>query len=197
MLTRENTIIELKEDAIKEYSGITFRELPFVTKINIRGNPNDKNFMSANEKIINSILPTKINTYTNNEKIKILWLGPNEWLIVDENENFNSKLISQLDNINNQEEPSVTDVSENRTIIRIAGKNINTLLGKFIVLDLDKNLENESSVVQTLFVKVPIILVRNHGNSNNQIPEIDLYTNRSHANYVYNLLVDGTHNLKF
>ena len=197
MLTRENTIIELKEDAIKEYSGITFRELPFVTKINIRGNPNDKNFMSANEKIINSILPTKVNTYTNNGKIKILWLGPNEWLIVDENENFNSKLISQLDNINNQEEPSVTDVSENRTIIRIAGKNINTLLGKFIVLDLDKNLENESSVVQTLFVKVPIILIRNHGNSNNQIPEIDLYTNRSHANYVYNLLVDGTHNLEF
>jgi len=197
MLIRENTIIELKEDTIKEYSGITFRELPFVTKINIRGNPRDKNFMSANEKIIDSVLPTKVNTCTNNGKIKILWLGPSEWLIVDENENFNSELISQLDNINNQEETSVTDVSENRTVIRIAGKNIYTLLGKFIVLDLDKNLENESSVVQTLFVKVPIILIRNHGNSNNQIPEIDLYTNRSHANYVYNLLVDGTHNLKF
>ena len=197
MLTRENTITELKDSTIQEYSGITFMELAFVKKINIRGNPSDNNFMSSNGKILEATLPIKPNTYTNNGKIKILWLGPNEWLVVDENPNENNELISKLENINNREESSITDISENRTVIRIAGKKLFTLLSKFLVLDLDQNLPNESSVAQTLFVKVPIILVRNYSNEIGQIPEIDIFTNRSHSNYIYKLLIDGTKNLNF
>ena len=197
MLTRENTITELKDSTIQEYSGITFMELAFVKKINIRGNPSDNNFMSSNKKILDTALPIKPNTYTNNGKIKILWLGPNEWLVVDENPNENNELISKLENINNREESSITDISENRTVIRIAGKKLFTLLSKFLVLDLDQNLPNESSVAQTLFVKVPVILVRNYSNEIGQIPEIDIFTNRSHSNYIYKLLIDGTKNLNF
>ena len=197
MLTRENTITELKDSTIQEYSGITFMELAFVKKINIRGNPSDNNFMSSNKKILDTALPIKPNTYTNNGKIKILWLGPNEWLVVDENPNENNELISKLENIDNREESSITDISDNRTVIRIAGKKLFTLLSKFLVLDLDQNLPNESSVAQTLFVKVPIILVRNYSNEIGQIPEIDIFTNRSHSNYIYKLLIDGTKNLDF
>ena len=197
ILKRESVIIDLKNEAIKEYGGITFKEIAFAQKINIRGDSNNKEFMSLNGKILQAVLPTIPNTYTKIEKIKILWLGPNEWLIVDENQ-YNKDLISKLENINN-EESNITDVSENRTIIRIHGKKLFTLLSKFLVLDLDKNLTNNSSVAQTLFVKVPIILVSNNNNNNNddENNEIDLYTNRSHANYVYNLLVDGTKNLDF
>ena len=36
MLTRENTITELKDSTIQEYSGITFMELAFVKKINMK-----------------------------------------------------------------------------------------------------------------------------------------------------------------
>jgi len=197
MLKRENVIIELKNDAAKEYAGIIFKEIAFAQKINIRGNSNNKNFMSLNGKVLQAVLPTIPNTFTSNGKIKILWLGPNEWLIVDENANNNNDLISKLENIDSQEESSLTDVSENRTIIRIRGEKLFTLLSKFLVLDLEKNLTNESSVAQTLFVKVPIILVCNNSGSNKNNSEIDLYTNRSHANYVYNLLVDGTKNLDF
>ena len=197
MLKRENVIIELKNDAAKEYAGIIFKEIAFAQKINIRGNSNNKNFMSLYGKVLQAVLPTIPNTFTSNGKIKILWLGPNEWLIVDENANNNNDLISKLENIDSQEESSLTDVSENRTIIRIRGEKLFTLLSKFLVLDLEKNLTNESSVAQTLFVKVPIILVCNNSGSNKNNSEIDLYTNRSHANYVYNLLVDGTKNLDF
>tara|TARA_Y100000590_G_scaffold459688_1_gene617393 strand:+ start:353 stop:937 length:585 start_codon:yes stop_codon:yes gene_type:complete len=193
ILKRENTIIDLKDEVIKDYGGIKFKEIAFAQKINIRGDSNSKEFMSLNGKILQSVLPTIPNTYTKSEKIKILWLGPNEWLIVDESQ-YNKDLISKLENINN-EESNVTDVSENRTIIRIKGKKIFTLLSKFLVLDLDKNLANNFSVAQTLFVKVPIILVLNENNKDNI--EIDLYTNKSHANYVYNLLIDGTKNLDF
>ena len=78
---------------------------------------------------------------------------------------------------------------------KTGGEKIYILLSKFLTLDLEKSLPNQYSCAQTLFVKVPILIVRN--NNNAQIPEIDLFINRSHANYIYNLLVDGTKNLDF
>ena len=33
------------------------------------------------------LLPTKPNTYVKNEKVKIIWLGPDEWLIINDQEN--------------------------------------------------------------------------------------------------------------
>ena len=113
-------------------------------------------------------------------------------MIIDDKEN---ELFFNLKNELGDLEASVTDVSENRTIIRLSGKKIFTLLSKFLVLDLEKNLGTLSSCAQTLFVKAPILLIRN--DDKNQIPVIDIFTNRSHANYIYNLLIDGTKNLDF
>ena len=103
------------------------------------------------------------------------------------------QLFAKLKNEVGDSEASVTDVSENRTIVRISGTNIYKLLSKFLVLDIEKNLPSELECAQTLFVKVPILLLRNH--NDNQVPEIDIFVYKSHANYVYNLLVDGTENL--
>ena len=195
MLNREKTIHSFNHNNIIEYFGIKIQELPYVDKINLRLDPNNNDYMSICSKILGAVLPTKPNTYVQNEKVKIIWLGPNEWLIVIEYQSEKNDIFSKLQSSNNDKEASVTDVSENRTIIRLSGKKIITLLSKFLVLDLEKNLGTPSSCAQTIFVKVPILLVRN--DDNNQIPVIDIFTNRSHANYIYNLLVDGTKNLDF
>ena len=192
MLDRENTVDSLKNNKIQEHGNIKIQELPFINKINLRFDPRNKNYMSLCDKILGIILPTKPNTYSKNEKVKSLWLGPDEWLIVNESKN---DLFSKLTNELKEEETSVTDVSENRTVIRLTGEKIFILLSKFLTLDLDNNLFNQSCCAQTLFVKVPSLLIRN--NNENEIPEIDIFINRSHANYIYNLLVDGTKNLDF
>ena len=117
MLKRDNTINSLKNNIIEDHSDIKIQELPFVTKINLRGNPNDKYFISFTGELLSSVLPIEPNTYTNNGKIKIIWLSPDEWLIVDENQNDKEDLLSKLQNVINKIEVSVTDVSENKTII--------------------------------------------------------------------------------
>ena len=195
MLNRENTIQSLKNNKFKELRdtvlSIDIKELPFVKKINLRLDPNDKDCVSSCSEILGTMLPTKTNTYfTNAINEKVIWLGPDEWLIVSDDDNAFLKLLKKIGNL----EANVTDVSENRTIIRIRGKYIYVLLSKFLVLDLEKNLSTNSSCAQTLFVKVPVLLVRNHCDEG---PEIDIFTNRSHANYIYNLIVDGTKNLDF
>ena len=190
-LNRENTIHSLNDSKIEDHFGIKIQELPFVNKINLRINPNNNEYMSSCGKILEAILPIKPNTYARNENVKIIWLSPDEWLVINNKDGLFKKLKDEIGNL----EASVTNISENRTIIRISGEKIYTLLSKFLFLDLDKNLSDQSSCAQTLFVKVPILLVRNHKDA--QIPEIDIFANRSHANYIYNLIVDGTKNLNF
>ena len=191
MLDKENTIQSLKNNKFKELGdtvlSIDIKELPFVKKINLRLDPNDKDCISSFSKILGTMLPTKTNTYSKNEKIKVIWLGPDEWLIVSDDDDAFIKLQNKIGNL----EASVTDVSENRTIIQVSGRYVYVLLSKFLVLDLEKNLSTDSSCAQTLFVKVPVLLVRNRYGA------IDIFANRSHTNYIYNLIVDGTKNLDF
>ena len=119
-------------------------------------------------------------------------MGPDEWLVISDQEN---EIFIKLKNELGDLEASVTDVSENRTIIRITGTKLFILLAKFLTLDLDNSLADSFSVAQTLLIKVPVLLMRHH--KHNKVPKIDIYTNRSHANYVYKILVDGAKNLDF
>ena len=190
MLDREKTILAINN--IMEKNEIKIQELPFLNKINLRLNPNNNQHMSICENILETILPIQSNTYSQNKKVKSIWLSPDEWLVVyDDDDDIFINLKDKLGDI----EASVTDISENRTVIRISGKNIFILLSKFLVLDLEKNLSTQTSCVQTLFVKVPVLLLRN--NKDNQTPEVDIFVNKSHANYIYNLIIDGTKNLDF
>ncbi len=189
-LQQDNCINSLSNNKVENHFGVVIQELPFINKINVRIDINDNQNIIKCGKLINAILPIQPNTYVKNDNVKAIWLGPNEWLITN-NQNLYSNLKSEIGDI----QASVTDVSENRTVIRISGEQIFKLLSKFLVLDLEKNLPDESSCAQTLFVKVPVLLVRN--NNEKQIPEIDIFTNRSHANYIYNLIVDGSQYLDF
>ena len=191
ILERENTIKSLQNNKIENFFGTNIQELAFINKINLRINTKNTDYMKICGKILNAILPTKPNTFTKNGNLKIIWLSPDEWLITNEDDNLFSKLKNEIGDL----EASVTDVSENRTIVRLSGEKIYKLLSKFLVLDLEKSLPRESTCAQTLFAKVPILLLRNH--NENQVPEIDIFLNNSHANYVYSLIIDGSENLDF
>ena len=178
----------LKELKI-EKNGILIEEIPFVEKLNLRGNAKDKNFLTDVGSILETLLPIDPNTKVENADFQVIWLSPNEWLInFIKNDKFSiihQKLINQL----NPEKTSVTDISENKTIIRIVGDKSIELLRKFMILDIDKILKDNSKVAQTIFVKIPILIIRNH--SQDQKQSFDLHINRSHTNYLKELLLDG------
>ena len=50
-------------------------------------------------------------------------------------------------------------------------------------------------MIKKQHIKKKAYIYKNHKNSN--IPEIDIIVNRSHAKYIYDLLVDGSQNLNF
>ena len=184
MLIRENV---LKNTNSKDNNGFDFEELSNIPKINLRGDSDDKDFVTNVEKFTNILLPTEPNTSNCNDKLKIIWLSPNEWLIeIYKNEYF-KQIHSDLKNSLNNKNTAITDVTESRTLLKLTGKDLYKLLSKFMI--------KKYSVAQTIFIKAPVLITRNHEDSEKQ--SITLHTNRSHAQYIINLIIDRSKNIDF
>jgi len=186
MILKRNSVLE---DLKIERNGISIEELPFVNKINLRGNTTDRIFMSNTGSVLDILIPTEPNTKIENKNLQVIWLSPNEWLLnFIYNENF-TRIFENLSNKLNPENTSITDISESKTIIRVGGIHTTELLRKFLILDIDSVLNSHLKVAQTIFVKVPILIVRNHKDQDTQ--SFDIHLNRSHTNYLKDLLLDG------
>ena len=176
----------------KNYNGVTIEEKALSGKINIRGKSSDKEFMKNIGSVLNMVLPIEPNVRIFNNNISIMWLGPNEWLVITP-ENEKDGIISLLKSNLNPQKTAITDVSFNRTILRLEGEKVFTLLSKFLVANLEKILKTNFSVAQSIFIKIPVLFVRN--NTDEEPTSLDLHLSRSHTKYVYELLVDGSKNL--
>ena len=186
MILKRNSVLE---DLKIERNGISIEELPFVNKINLRGNTTDRIFMSNTGSVLDILIPTEPNTKIENKNLQVIWLSPNEWLLnFIYNENF-TRIFENLSNKLNPENTSITDISESKTIIRVKGIHTLELLRKFLVIDIDKALNSNLKVAQTIFVKIPILIVRNNDDLDTQ--SFDIHLNRSHTTYLKDLLLDG------
>jgi len=186
MILKRKSVLE---DLKIEKNGISIEELPFVNKINLRGNTTDRVFMSNTGSVLDILIPTEPNTKIENKNLQVIWLSPNEWLLnFIYNENF-TRIFENLSNKLNPENTSITDISESKTIIRVEGIHTTELLRKFLILDIDSALNSNLKVAQTIFVKIPILIVRNHKDQETQ--SFDIHLNRSHTNYLKDLLLDG------
>ena len=169
-------------------NGISIEERDLVGKINLRGKSADKEFMKNVGSVLDLVLPIEPNVKVSNNNISIIWLSPNEWLI-ESPKSETQKILTLLKSTLNPQKTAITDVSFSRTVLRLEGNNVFTLLSKFLVLNIEEVLKNNFSVAQTIFIKIPILLIRNNGDD--EITSIDIHLNRSHAKYVYELLIDG------
>ena len=180
-----SNVLNIKNE---NFNGISIEEKGLVGKINLRGKSSDKEFMRNVGSVLDLVLPIEPNVKVSNNNICIIWLSPNEWLI-ETPKDETAKVIKNLKSTLNPQKTAITDVSFNRTVLRLEGDHVFTLLSKFLVINLEKVLKTNYSVAQTIFIKIPILLIKN--NRNNETTSIDIHLNRSHAKYVYELLIDG------
>ena len=169
-------------------NGISIQERNLLGKINLRGKSDDKEFMKNVGSVLDLVLPIEPNVRVSNNNISIIWLSPNEWLI-ETPKAETKKVLTLLKSTLNPQKTAITDVTFNKTVLRLEGDHVFTLLSKYLVINLEEVLKTNYNVAQTIFIKIPILLIRN--NSNNETISIDIHLNRSHAKYVYELLIDG------
>ena len=174
----------------QSYNNFSMEEKTPIAKINLRGNLENKEFASKVGKILGMILPNEACGTSNKEKITSLWLGPNEWLLVSNDEitkETNSYELEQVlfDSISKTNLGAVTNVTDHFTIFSLSGSNIFEVLSKGCPFDFSSDDFGDNKVVQTILNHVDVTIHRRSEN------DVDLYVRRSFAGYLWDWLKDS------
>jgi len=174
----------------QSYNNFSMKEKTPVAKINLRGSLENKEFTSKIEKILGMILPKEPCGTSSKEKITSLWLGPNEWLLVSNDEipkETNTYELEQVlfDNISRANLGAITNVTDHFTIFKLSGSNIFEVLSKGCPFDFSSDDFGNNKVVQTILNHVDVTIHRRNEN------DVDLYVRRSFAGYLWDWLKDS------
>jgi len=172
----------------KNFNNFSMDENASIPKINLRGNPNNKDFTSKVGKILGIILPLEVGKIAIKEEISIICTGPNEWLIVANNtveENNSSFELENIlyENISKKDLGAVTNVTDQFTIVSLKGSNIYEVLSKSSPLNFDTLIDNSSA--QTLLNNIDITIIK----KNNE--NIDLLVRRSFSEHLWDWIKDS------
>jgi sarcosine oxidase subunit gamma len=165
-------------------SELSIRELAFVSQINLRADPKDANVMQRLAEALGFALPVVPNTVAAKGDRRVLWLGPDEWLLVGPDGQqmaFEQALRTGL----NGGFGSIVDVSANRTLLEIRGPKAHKL-AHGVPIDLEARSFGPGRCAQTLLAKAQVIV---EGISMG--PAFYLYVRTSFASYVADWLLDA------
>ncbi|MFQ5784845.1 MAG: sarcosine oxidase subunit gamma [Alphaproteobacteria bacterium] len=165
-------------------AGVVLCERRFVGKLNLRGEPTKK-FRDAVKRALGFEPPTKPNTSTGTEGRTAFWLCPNEWLIVTPPDG-EAETVEALRAALDGQHIAVTDVSEGRTVIGLAGSHARDVLMKGCPLDLHPRVFETGDCAQSHLAKALVIL-----HQTDAAPAYDIYVERSVADYLWTWLEDA------
>lgn len=161
---------------------ISLGERPHRCKIDLRGNASDPGFLDAVEGVTGLRLPVEPNTTATAGDLSALWLGPNEWLIVGP-AGRERDLAGRLRDALQGHHAAVTDVSEARTVIAVAGPSARDLLAKGTTLDLHPRVFGPGRCAQSGIAKTVMIL-----HQLDDRPTFEIYVANSFADYLWTWL---------
>ena len=183
-----NFISPIKES--HTYKNFSMKEKAPVTKINLRGDIENKEFVSKLEKILGMIIPKDSCSTSTKEKITCMWLGPNEWLLVSNDtvtkESSDYELEQELFNdISKTNLGAVTNVSDHDTFFNLTGSNIFEILSKGSPFDFDSDNFGDNKVIQTILNHVDVTIHRKTKE------DVDLYVRRSFSDHLWAWIKDS------
>jgi len=134
-----------------------------------------------NIKIDNLNLENKILNVSSNSETRILWNGPNNWLLVTNKTELLKEVLEKFDETNF----AITNLSHSRAIIEIEGEKVKEVLKKgcpFNFNDLKKN-ECLNSTYNGLSVTIDML--------NDEPDKIRIFTLRSFGESLYHSITDA------
>ena len=172
----------------KDYSEIKISEVEPIIKINLRGK--NKDFITKIGKELSIILPTDSNTSSGNDKLNILWLSPDEWLIYSNdkidpksNNSLEDKLFKEISIV---KLGAVTNVTDHWVMINLKGKNVFELLSTGCPFNFNNFKNSKGAVIQTILNHTDVII------HNKDINDLNLFVRRSFSNHLWSWINDSS-----
>jgi sarcosine oxidase subunit gamma len=148
------------------------RELGFPAQVDVRADPSTATSLG---------FPAEPNTVASSPDRDILWLGPDEWLVVVLAGTAEAQ-VAELEASMGDAHHSVVDVSANRTVIELGGPSRHALLSTACPIDLHPRSWGDGRCAQTVFGAAQILLQERDGTTR-------VFVRPSFAAYVVDLLL--------
>lgn len=169
---------------------ITLKENKHVGKMILRGSLSEKKFITSTKKHLSQQFPASPNSFYDDTKVRVIWLGPDEWLILTD--------VTELDSLKDdltraliKSHSALVDVSDNSTIIEIKGRYSREVLMKGCSLDIHPSVFQTGCSAQTDLGLANIILLKTADD-----PVYQIIVRASFASYLWDWLVDAAHEFK-
>ena len=134
-----------------------------------------------NLKIDNLNLKNETLNVSNNNDTRVLWNGPNNWLLVSNKKKLLKEILEKFD----EENFAVTNLSHSRAIIELDGENAKEVLKKGCPYNFNE-LKKDNSLNSTFNgISVTIDLLNNNPN------KIRIFTLRSFGESLYHSITDS------
>ena len=174
------------------YNGIVVKEISPIMKLNLRGKKRE--FFTNIGKNLNMLLPTEANTSTISDKLTAIWLSPDEWMIVTNDEvkkDTNEYQLNEIlfNDISKSSLGAIIDVTDQFVQLEIKGKNIYEIFSAGSPFNFSEFKDKKGSSVQTILNNIDVI-VHNKGD---QI--VNLFVRRSFAQHLWSWINDSASRL--
>lgn len=127
-------------------------EVPFLTMVSIRVDPESESARRI-EVVLGTSLPRAVGETTHHGAYTVLWLGPDEWLVVSTRE-----VAAELGAATEGGHAAIVDVSANRTLLEVAGPSARDALEKGCPADLHPRSFPDGTAITTTLARVPVLL---------------------------------------
>ena len=164
-------------------NGLLVREAPLATHLRLRGDPEDAAFLSGVESVLGLPLPTQTCTYIRNGKLGLYWLGPDEWLLLAQDNKALGYEQALREGVPGH--VAIVDVSGGQTLVNLSGVGVDDILKKSGSYDFHSSNFGSGRCVQTTFAKATALVARCENGS------VDLVIRRSFADYLARWLLDA------
>lgn len=164
--------------------GVRLSEEAFLTQVNLRVAP-EEHAAARIEQAFGLALPRTPNRAAGSEQKALLWLGPDEWLVIAPDGEADHVVYAAREAIGDAH-GSTVDVSANRTTLRLAGPGSREVLEKVCSLDLHPRAFFPACCAQTLVGRTQAVLWQVWDE-----PAYRLLVRCSFAAYLADLLLDA------
>ncbi|MFI0786249.1 sarcosine oxidase subunit gamma [Streptomyces lydicus] len=173
----------MRAAAVTGARGVTLTERPFLTMVNLRVDPASEAAARLG-KTLGAPLPRQCGHTTTSGPHTVVWLGPDEWLVLSRAES--TEVTAELREALGGDPGSVVDVSANRTTLELSGPSARQVLEKGCPLDLHARSFTPGRAVSTTVGPVAVLLWQV-----DDTPTYRLFPRSSFADYLARWLIDA------
>ena len=174
---------DLASVGMRTGGAVTIEHVPFLTQIDVRLDPVVRG-QSASVGGFGTVGPATPNMSDRDGEREVLWLGPDEWLVVAAPGQA-QRLLAELEYALDGVPHSVVDVSANRVMIDLSGPGMLDLLSKGCALDLHPSRWPNGACAQTMLARAQVILQRRDAT-------MRIFVRPSFADYLVDWLIDAS-----